>query len=166
MPSPKLAIAVDIMEKANTSLDVKATALVQSVSHAMLEVNKALPTEYKIRGTTDRNEATILVKYATSSELLILCKNHTLSCANSIVNTDDNTTTYTTISVAADVKITNMVALRTIILHELLHALGVQGHVSSKTFPKSIMGDVIVFADEFSISEIDRQVLESMYGTR
>ena len=56
-------------------------------------------------------------------------------------------------------------ATRTVIVHELLHALGIQGHVDSIEFPDSLMGTAGDFFPNpgFTISRIDREVLQIMY---
>ncbi len=54
---------------------------------------------------------------------------------------------------------------RTVIIHEFLHALGIQGHVDSIEFPDSIMGTSGDFFPNpgFTIHRIDREVLQIMY---
>ena len=54
---------------------------------------------------------------------------------------------------------------RTVIIHELLHALGIKGHVDSIEFPDSIMGTSGDFFPNpgFTIHRIDREVLQIMY---
>ena len=54
---------------------------------------------------------------------------------------------------------------RTVIIHELLHALGIKGHVDSIEFLDSIMGTSGDFFPNpgFTIHRIDREVLQIMY---
>ena len=54
---------------------------------------------------------------------------------------------------------------RSVIVHELLHALGIQGHVDSVEFPDSIMGTSGEHIPNLGhiISKIDREVLQIMY---
>lgn len=54
---------------------------------------------------------------------------------------------------------------RTIILHEMIHALGVWGHVDSIEFPDSIMGTFGDFfpSPGFVLHRIDREILQIMY---
>lgn len=54
---------------------------------------------------------------------------------------------------------------RKVIVHELLHALGIQGHVDSIEFPDSILGTYGEFIPNLGhiISKIDREILQIMY---
>ena len=54
---------------------------------------------------------------------------------------------------------------RSLIVHELLHALGIQGHVDSIEFPDSIMGSEGEHIPNVGhiISKIDKEVLQIMY---
>ena len=54
---------------------------------------------------------------------------------------------------------------RSVIVHELLHALGIWGHVDSVEFPDSIMGASGGYIPNLGhiISRIDREVLQIMY---
>ena len=54
---------------------------------------------------------------------------------------------------------------RSVIIHELLHALGIVGHVDSVEFPDSIMGTAGEYIPNLGhiISKIDREVLQIMY---
>ena len=54
---------------------------------------------------------------------------------------------------------------RSVIVHELLHALGTSGHVDSVEFPDSVMGTSGEYIPNLGhvISRIDREVLQIMY---
>lgn len=54
---------------------------------------------------------------------------------------------------------------REVVVHELLHALGIQGHVDHIEFPDSVMGRWGDFFPNpgFTIHRIDREVLQIMY---
>ena len=54
---------------------------------------------------------------------------------------------------------------RKLIIHELLHALGIKGHVDSVEFPDSIMGTSGEYIPNLGhvISMIDREILQIMY---
>ena len=54
---------------------------------------------------------------------------------------------------------------RSTILHELLHALGIWGHVDSVEFPDSLMGKAGEYVPNLThiLNKIDREVLQIMY---
>ena len=54
---------------------------------------------------------------------------------------------------------------REVIVHELLHAMGIHGHVDSVEFPDSLMGSSGEYIPNLGniISKIDQEVLQIMY---
>ena len=125
-------------------------------------LNDALPPEYQIRfaglGDTGSAFGGIFVDLETRSSVDSICGAQAVACASSIPNSsilylpnDFDTSEYT--------------YPRSVIVHELLHALGIDGHVDSVEFPDSIMGTSGEHIPNlgYIISKIDREILQIMY---
>lgn len=139
-------------------------------------LNDALPPEFQIRlggihptGVPGRNE--ILVDIRSPASIRATCSVTAVACAR---NTKwIRTTTAATVLVPNDLLDRyEHAALHyldpvpmSILVHELLHALGIQGHVDSVEFPDSLMGTAGEFIPNpgFIISKLDREVLQIMY---
>ena len=144
--------------------------LLEAVSDSVNLLNDALPPEYQIRfaGTRPRSAA-------GAGEIMVnLYSPGTLPCGSaSAVACAQNSipgilTTSATLSLPTDFDVSGYSYTRSTIVHELLHALGIQGHVDSVEFPDSIMGTSGEFFPNigYVIGRVDREALQIMYMTQ
>lgn len=130
-------------------------------------LNDALPPEFQIgtsfEGSSDI-EGTIAVIFRSPERVAELC-NGGAACALSDISYIDNSTRTATVVLPDNLNALDSTAANTLVVHELLHALGVQGHIDSIEFPDSIMGKYGDFFPNpgFTIHRIDREVLQIMY---
>ena len=88
-----------------------------------------------------------------------------VACTRSELNLVFDYTRSSEIWLPNDFDTSDFTYMRSVILHELLHALGIWGHVDSIEFPDSIMGTAGETIPNlgYIISKIDREVLQIMY---
>ena len=144
-------------------------------------VNDALPPEYQVawEGVDDVStvhSGEIVVRLVTPASIGKICGDGAVACAQNDTNFGWNSTTrsyheYTDSSVLYipdDFDVSDHTYSRSVIIHELLHALGIWGHVDSIEFPDSIMGTAGEYIPNLGhvISRIDREVLQIMYMTQ
>ena len=145
-----------------------------AVRDSVLTVNDALPPEFQIQISFDSYPETldkgdIVVVIESPEEVRTNCGVTAVACAGSEII--DGFTQYAAILIPDDLHTRDCVegvcyhSPRTTITHELLHALGVQGHVDSIEFPDSLMGTSGDFFPNpgFTIHRIDREALQIMY---
>ena len=126
-------------------------------------LNDALPPEFQIlwSGQIDRDYALygeIIVSLESPSSIAINCGTNAVACATSGFNN-------AMVRLLDDMDMSEFIYPRSVIVHELLHALGIHGHVDSIEFPDSIMGTAGEYIPNgrHIISKIDREVLQIMY---
>ena len=133
-------------------------------------LNDALPPEFQIEiagpyygGSV--NEGDILVAARSPAYIQEECSATAVACASSYIPSLANYTRDALLLIPDDFKTSERTFSRTVVLHELLHALGIQGHVDSIEFPDSIMGTSGDFFPNpgFTIHRIDREALQIMY---
>ena len=143
----------------------------QALYNSILILNDALPPEFQIeikgtRATRLGLANEIYVSLETAASITTTCGEGAVACA---VNTPyPLTPSYTKAAVLYipdDFDTSEYVYPRKVIVHELLHALGIVGHVDSIEFPDSIMGTSGEYIPNLGhiISKIDREVLQIMY---
>ena len=136
-------------------------------------LNDALPPEFQLQfaGTfsadalpADR-EGNIVAALLPADTLKVQCGADAVACAGSTILSGANYTRSAVLFIPDDFDTTQYMFPRMVIIHELLHALGIQGHVDSIEFPDSIMGTSGDFFPNpgFTIHRIDREVLQIMY---
>ena len=136
-------------------------------------LNDVLPPEFQIElagwfdyedGIPDR-EGDIAVSLLPSLLRDTFCSETAVACALSSVT---GYTRNALLILPDDLDMSQYMFPRTLIIHELLHALGIQGHVDSIEFPDSIMGTSGDFFPNpgFTIHRIDREVLQIMYMSK
>ena len=161
---PKIWIHDEFLEYPGTAL-----ALTDSIKI----LNDALPPEFQIQfvGTFSADELPadreghIVAALLPSDTIKVQCGAGAVACASNTVPLGANYTRSAILLIPDDFDTSQYTLPRTVIVHELLHALGIQGHVDSIEFPDSIMGTSGDFFPNpgFTIHRIDREVLQIMY---
>ena len=132
-------------------------------------LNDILPPEFQIilsdtPATIDVASGSIAVFLGTPQQVQSACSSASaVACA--VNDTIGNTTTRVVVAIPNDFDTSEYTFPRKVIVHELLHALGIQGHVDSIEFPDSIMGASGEYIPNLGhiISKIDREVLQILY---
>ena len=93
------------------------------------------------------------------------CGTSAVACATSSSKYDDEYTDEAEIWIPDDFSTSDWNYSRTVIVHELLHALGIWGHVDSVEFPDSTLGTAGKTIPNFGyiLSDIDREILQILY---
>ena len=99
-----------------------------------------------------------MVKLEPRSSIVSACGTQAAACAQSGPN-------VSRLYLPDDLDMSEFTYPRALIVHELLHALGIRGHVDSIEFPDSIMGNAGGYIPNLGhiISKIDREALQIMY---
>jgi len=135
-------------------------------------VNDALPPEYQIlfSGTLEErpfvNEGDIFVELLPPAVVRSLCDGG-VACAINTTHSLPYPHTYSArILFPDDIEIASYA--QEVLVHEFLHAMGIQGHVDSIEFPDSIMGAVGDFFPNpgFTMHRVDREILQIMYMSK
>ena len=141
-------------------------ALVESVQI----LNDALPPEFQIKIAGDYYggpiyEGDIVAAALPPAEIQEQCSRDAVACASNNIPFLTDYTRDALLLIPDDFDASESTFSRTVVVHELLHALGIQGHVDSIEFPDSVMGTSgDLFPNPgFAIHRIDREVLQIMY---
>lgn len=133
-------------------------------------INDALPPEYQIRWSGYRDFTTayvgeIVVSLENPASIGTICGANAVACTLSSINRSAGWTESSTLYIPDDFDTSEYQYSRSVIVHELLHALGIWGHVDSVEFPDSLMGAAGEYVPNLGhiISKIDREVLQIMY---
>ena len=145
-------------------------AIAAALEDSIRILNDALPPEFqlKIAGMLTGSllhEGDIAIALAPPDFLREPCGEEAIACAINDIPFLANYTESALLLIPDDFDTSEYMLPRTVIVHELLHALGIQGHVDSIEFPDSIMGTSGDFFPNpgFTIHRIDREVLQIMY---
>ena len=151
------------------ALDTETTA---ALLESVLILNDALPPEFQIEIAGDfyhyrgepLYEGDIVVTALPPDGIQELCGEGAAACA---IN-DISILGYTKnalVLIPDDFDASERAVSRQVVVHELLHALGIQGHVDHIEFPDSVMGTWGDFFPNpgFVIHRIDREILQIMY---
>ncbi len=162
LQQPKLFLDPDFLEPENNGI---RRALYDSI----LILNDALPPEFQIQIWATRDAAIaytneIMVSLESPESISVTCSPTAVACARNYVPFG-NYTWSSVLRIPDDLDTTEYMYPRSVIVHELLHALGILGHVDSVEFPDSIMGTAGENIPNLGhiISKIDREVLQIMY---
>lgn len=148
--------------------------LVTEATAALLEsiqiLNDALPPEFQIELAGDYYdgsiyEGDIVVAALPPAEIQGLCGEGAIACAVNSIPFLADYTRAAFLLIPDDFDALEWTVSRQVVVHELLHALGIKGHVDSIEFPDSVMGTSGDFFPNpgFTIHRIDREVLQIMY---
>ena len=131
-------------------------------------VNDALPPEFQLvgGGVVERDvtrSGEIFVMLESPAGIGRICGAGSAACA--VSETSATSTSSAIIYLPDDLDASEFTYTRTVIVHELLHALGIQGHVDSIEFPDSILGTHgnHIPNPGHIISKVDREALQIMY---
>ena len=137
---------------------------------SMMILNDGLPPEFQMAVTDTRTtpgaySGEIFVSLESPDRISSVCGARAVACAVSTTNRIWGYTDSAVLYLPNDFDTSAYTFPRKVIIHELLHALGIQGHVDSIEFPDSIMGAAGEYIPNpgFVISKIDREVLQIMY---
>lgn len=133
-------------------------------------LNDALPPEFQIEiGETYYGgplyEGDIVVAALPPAEIQEQCSRDAVACASNSIPFLAGYTRDALLLIPDDFGASEWTVSRQVVVHELLHALGIQGHVDSIEFPDSVMGTLGDFFPNpgFVIHRIDREILQIMY---
>ena len=99
------------------------------------------------------------------SRIGTICGATAVACATASHRNASSSTHSASLYIPDDFDTTHYMFPRSVIVHELLHTLGIWGHVDSVEFPDSIMGKSGEYIPNLGhiLSRIDREVLQIMY---
>ena len=107
------------------------------------------------------------MKLESAAAVRAECGIDAIACAKSTFDAFGYTVSSTVI-LPDDFDTSEYMLSRSVIIHELLHALGIWGHVDSVEFPDSLMGNSGGYIPNVThiLNKIDREVLQIMYMSR
>lgn len=142
--------------------------VLRAISDSIRILNDALPPEFQMifagfRSNIVANTGEIMVDLASPAAVRVNCDGRAVACARS--RTVGGRTTAAMLHIPNDFDTSEYSLPRKVIVHEFLHALGINGHVDSIEFPDSIMGSSGDFIPNLGhvIGKIDREVLQILY---
>ena len=131
-------------------------------------LNDALPPEFQVvvvgtRATGIAAWGEIVVSLESPASISSNCSATAVACA--VNSTEAGYTLSSVLHLPDDFDTSEYMFSRSVIVHELLHAMGIHGHVDSVEFPDSIMGSAGEYIPNigYIISKIDKEVLQIMY---
>ena len=150
--------------------DPENEAILEAVWDSVRILNDALPPEFQIGVYTPLPGYTfrpgdIFIHLESPGSPTWGCGDDAVACASSEFNRAFSYTRRSEIYLPDDLDTSDYAYMRSTIIHELLHALGIWGHVDSIEFPDSVMGTAGETIPNlgYIISKIDREVLQIMY---
>ena len=159
-------------------LEPENVGTLRALYNSVQILNDALPPEFQIviadtRSTDTAYSGEIVVSLESRASIGAECGSTAVACAysnhsrkwNSATAAFNRETDSSVVYIPDDFDTSQYMHARKVIVHELLHALGIWGHVDSVEFPDSIMGTTGEYIPNpgYIISKIDREVLQIMY---
>ena len=149
-------------------LDPENIEIARALDDGVRILNDALPPEYQIVVVGDGNageahSSGIMVNLESASAIGSICGETAVACAQN--KTTGDSTSSSVLYLPEDLDTSEYSYPRSTIIHELLHALGIQGHVDSIEFPDSIMGTAGEYIPNLGhiLGRIDREALQIIY---
>ena len=162
--APILYFSPDFLSPGNS-------AIASALSDSIRILNDVLPPEFQIRvagpySHTRVRPGEIAVTLESPAGIAARCPASAVACAYN--DKFLNYTRWAVLRIPDDFDTSQYTYPRSVIVHELLHALGIQGHVDSIEFPDSIMGAAGEYIPNLGhiIGKIDREILQIMYMSR
>lgn len=171
---PKLWFDQRLSSLANRG-DPHAIATLSIVGDSIRILNDALPPEFQIelasadKGDRPYHEGALTVKYMAPADIARGCGDGGTAIACSTISGyrfyPIQHIRQSDIWLPDNLNVSRYNEARFIVIHELLHALGIRGHVDSIEFPDSIVGTYGDFFPNpgFVLHRIDREALQVMY---
>ena len=163
---PEVVLDLALLEPENASI-------LEAVWDSVRILNDALPPEFQLGVYTPRpgyvaGPGDIFVHLESRGSFAWGCDNaQAVACATSQIYRGLylNYTRWSEVYLPDDLDTSDWTYMRSTILHEFMHALGIWGHVDSIEFPDSIMGTAGETIPNlgYLISRIDREILQIMY---
>lgn len=142
--------------------------ILSALADSIKILNDALPPEYQLvfggeKETSVAYSGEIMVHLGPPEDVAANCGSGAAACAK--YEYYPAHTDKALVVLPDDMDMSEYMLPRKVIIHELLHALGIHGHVDSIEFPDSIMGSHGEYIPNlgFVISKIDREILQVMY---
>ena len=158
---PSLYLDPDLLASENAGI-------LRALYDSVLILNDALPPEFQVvtvgtRATDIVYWGDIVVSLESPASIRSNCGETAVACAR--WSTIAGYTHSSVLHLPDDFDTSEYMFPRKVIVHELLHALGIHGHVDSVEFPDSIMGSEGEHIPNLGhiISKIDREVLQIRY---
>ena len=159
---PSLYLDPDLLASENAEI-------LQALYDSVRILNDALPPEFQVvvagtRATGIADWGEIVVSLESPASIRSTCGATAAACAQRY-STSAGDTYSSVLHLPDDFDTSEYSFPRKVIVHELLHAMGIHGHVDSVEFPDSIMGSAGEYIPNLGhiISKIDKEVLQIMY---
>ena len=158
---PYLYLDPDLLASENAEI-------LQALGDSIRILNDALPPEFQVvvagtRVTGIAGLGEIVVSLESPASIISNCSATAVACARGTASA--GYTRSSVLHLPDDFDTSDYRFAREVIVHELLHAMGIHGHVDSVEFPDSIMGSAGGYIPSLGniISKIDQEVLQIMY---
>ena len=151
------------------SLPVNA-GIKSKLLHSVRILNDALPPEFEIQVMSARaggraSFGEIVVELLSPAGVDQYCGATAVACATASFSSDRSHIRSARLNLPDDLDTSEYHFPVSLIVHELLHALGIWGHVDSIEFPDSVLGRSGGYIPNlgYVLSKIDREILQIIY---
>ena len=156
-------------------MDVEEVATFNAVVDAYKLINDTLPPESQLRyyGLSDERETWRAADEPRYGEIILIpfdpednpCGFGAVACASNDIDRLHEETDSARVYIPTDLGDGGPLYARSVVVHELLHALGIWGHVDSVEFPDSALGTAGAHIPHlgYGLPQIDREILQILY---